>query len=426
MYDYGPLGVELKNNIRAAWWKSIVQENLDVVGLDSAIFMSPRVWEASGHVGGFSDPMIECRSCNTRSRFDHLLEEIGVLADEKMTLEQLTELLTKHRTEIKCPKCGKSEFGEVRQFNMLVTSNLGDFTGTGEDPVYLRGETAQGTYVNFKNVLDSTNQKVPFGIAQAGKAFRNEITARQFIFRMREFEQMELQYFVHPNDAKVHYERWKEKRMQYYVDLGVSADHLRWHEHENLVFYAKEAYDIEYKFPFGWKELEGLHARGDYDLTQHIKHSGQKLEYIDQVNDERYVPHVVEAASGLDRNVLMFLSEAYTEEEVNGEKRVVLKFHPSIAPYKIAILPLSKKPELQEKARMIVDALKKKWRVDYDETQSIGKRYRRQDEIGTPYCVTVDFDTLTDGAVTVRDRDSMKQERIAIAELNAFFEKTIG
>ncbi len=426
VYDFGPLGVELKNNVKASWWKAIVQEQLDVVGLDSAIFMSPKVWEASGHVGGFSDPMIECLQCHTRHRFDHLVEKVGEVADEKMTVDELNVILERHRGDLQCPKCGAKKFGPVKTFNLLVQSNLGDFSGKGEDPVYLRGETAQGIYVNFKNVVDSMNVKVPFGIAQIGKAFRNEITARQFIFRMREFEQMEMQYFVHPSMAKEQYERWKELRMRYYVDLGINAEHLRWHEHENLVFYAKEAYDIEYLFPFGWKELEGLHARGDYDLTQHAKHSGQSLEYIDQVAGERYVPHVVEASTGVERNVLMFLCEAYVEEEVNGDMRTVLKLHPSLAPFKLAVLPLSKKEELQKPAREIVDRLKKVWRVDYDETQSIGKRYRRQDEIGTPFCVTVDFDTLEDGAVTVRDRDTMKQDRVRIEELEMYFKAKLG
>ena len=388
--------------------------------------MSPKVWEASGHVGGFSDPLVEDKDNHQRYRVDHLLEEVGVQADEKMTRDEMQTLLDENIDAIreKYPKMG--ELSDVKQFNLLVKSNLGDFTDSGSDPVYLRGETAQGIYVNYKHVLDSMRVKVPFGIAQVGKSFRNEVTARQFIFRTREFEQMEMQYFVHPDEAKTVYEDWKQKRMDYYTSLGISADNLRYHEHENLIFYAKEAYDIEYQYPFGWKELEGLHARGDYDLTVHAKHSGKPLEYNDQVRGEKYVPHIVETAVGVGRTMLMFLSEAYTEEEVDGETRVVLKFHPKVAPYKVAILPLSKKEELQAVAEPIWQTLSQKWSVDYDETQSIGKRYRRQDEIGTPYCVTVDFDTLEDKCVTVRDRDTMEQERIAIDELESYFEAKLA
>ncbi|MBU1126110.1 glycine--tRNA ligase, partial [Patescibacteria group bacterium] len=410
------------NNIKKAWWKSMVYEREDVVGLDSSIFMSPRIWEASGHVGGFSDPLTECRQCHTRSRVDHLLEEAGVFADEKMSEDEISQLFETNKDKVTCPKCGAHDFTTVKKFNLLVKSNLGNFTGNwDEDPVYLRGETCQGIYVNFKNVLDSMHLRIPFGIAQIGKAFRNEITARQFIFRTREFEQMEMQYFVHPDDEMKIYDEWKERRMRFYLDLGIKKENLQWYKHENLVFYAKEAYDIEYNFPFGWKELEGIHARGDYDLTQHSKHSGQKLEYIDQQNNEKFIPHIVETSAGVGRTFLMVLSDAYTEEEVDGDTRVVLKLHKDLAPFKIAILPLSKKDELIEPARKIFDTLKKKYYVDFDITQSIGKRYRRQDEIGTPYCVTVDFETLEDNAVTVRDRDTMKQERIQIEDLESYF-----
>ncbi|MBU4315439.1 glycine--tRNA ligase [Patescibacteria group bacterium] len=427
VYDYGPLGVELENNIKEVWWKAMVHDREDVVGLDSAIFMLPKVWEASGHVGGFSDPLTECKQCHTRHRVDHLLEAIEVFADEKMSQEEVQSLFDANKDKLACPKCGANDFTPVRKFNLLVSSNLGNFTGDWtKEPVYLRGETCQGIYVNFKNVLDSTHAKVPFGIAQIGKAFRNEITARQFIFRTREFEQMEMQYFVHPDDAMKYYEQWKENRMQFYIDLGIKSENLQWHKHENLVFYAKEAYDIEYKYPFGWKELEGVHARGDYDLTQHTTHSGQKMEYMDQAKGEKYTPHVVETSAGVARTLLAVLCDAYCEEEVKDETRVVLKLHPKLAPYKIAVLPLSKKDELIAPAREVVALLKKKYHVDFDETQSIGKRYRRQDEIGTPYCVTVDFDTLQDKAVTVRDRDTMKQERIKIDELVSFFAKKLN
>ena len=427
VYDFGPLGVELENNIKQAWWKTMVHDREDVVGLDSAIFMLPRVWEASGHVSGFSDPLTECKKCHSRHRVDHMLEAVGVFADEKMNQEEVQKIFDENLDKLECPKCKAKDFTPVRKFNLLVQSNLGNFTGDWtKEPVYLRGETCQGIYVNYKNVLDSMHVKVPFGIAQIGKAFRNEITARQFIFRTREFEQMEMQYFVHPDDAMKYYDQWKERRMQFYVDLGIKPENLQWHKHENLVFYAKEAYDIEYNYPFGWKELEGVHARGDYDLTQHAEHSKQKLEYMDQEKNEKYVPHVVETSAGVARTLLAVLCEAYNEEEVEGDTRVVLKLHPKLAPYKIAVLPLSKKDELIEPAREILLGLKKIYNVDFDITQSIGKRYRRQDEIGTPYCITVDFDSLEDKAVTVRDRDTMKQERIAISDLETYFAEKLS
>ena len=433
VYDFGPLGVELENNIKAAWWKEMVQKNTNVVGLDSSIFMNPKIWEASGHVSGFSDPLTECKECHTRHRVDHLLEEINVFADEKMSEEEINKLLSENAEKLACPKCGAHNFSEAKSFNLLVKSNLGNFTGDWDkEPVYLRGETCQGIFVNFKNVLDTTRQKVPFGIAQIGKAFRNEITARQFIFRTREFEQMELQYFVHPDDSASEFERWKQVRMDFYTNvLGVQKENLRWHEHENLVFYAKAAFDVEYKFPFGWGELEGVHARGDYDLTQHCQHSGQKLEYLDPATNDKYTPHVVETSAGVGRSLLTVLCDAYTEEDVQGasgkvDKRVVLKFAKEIAPFKIAVLPLSKKPELMEVAKPVWESLSKNWNVDYDVTQSIGRRYRRQDEIGTPYCVTVDFDSLEDKQVTVRDRDTMQQDRIAIDELENYFKERLG
>ncbi len=427
IYDLGPLGVELSNNIKAIWWRTMVHDREDILGLDSAIFMHPKVWEASGHVGGFADPLTECKKCNARVRVDHLLEEAGVLADEKMSEEEVQKLFDDNKEKLVCPKCGAKDFTPVKKFNLLVQSNLGSFTGDWtKEPVYLRGETCQGIYINFKNVMDSMHPKVPFGIAQIGKAFRNEITARQFIFRTREFEQMEMQYFVNPDDAMKHYDEWRERRMQFYIDLGIDKENLQWHKHENLVFYAKEAYDIEYNYPFGWKELEGVHARGDYDLTQHTTHSGQKLEYMDQAKGEKYTPHVVETSAGVARTMLAVLCDAYCEEEVDGDTRVVLKLNSKLSPFKIAVLPLSKKDELLAPAREVLAMLKKKYNVDFDETQSIGKRYRRQDEIGTPYCVTVDFDTLEDGAVTVRDRDSMKQDRIKIDELDKYFRERLA
>lgn len=434
VYDFGPYGVELANNIKREWWKEMVQLRDDIVGLDSAIFMSPKIWEASGHVKGFSDPLTECRKCHARLRLDSLLEEAGIFADEKMTEEEINKIFEANRDKIKCPVCGASDFTPGRKFNLLVQSNLGNFTGDwSKEPTYLRGETCQGIYVNFKNVVDTARVKIPFGIAQIGKAFRNEITARQFIFRTREFEQMEMQYFVKPGDDMKYYDEWKAARWNFYLNLGISEKNIKWHKHENLVFYAKEAYDIEYNFPFGFKELEGIHARGDYDLTQHSKYSGQDLNYFDPTSNEKYVPHVVETSAGVGRTFLAVLCEAYTEEEVKGdakadkeagtEGRIVLKLAPKLAPIKIAVFPLLKnKPELVKKARAIFDELKQEWRCEFDDNGNIGKRYRRQDEIGTPYCVTIDFESLENDEVTVRDRDTMKQERIKISSLKNFFQ----
>lgn len=417
VYDYGPIGVELANNLKAHWWKTMVQKRSDITGLDSGIFMDPKIWHASGHVGGFSDPLVECKECHTRSRADHLLEGVGAVADEKMSEEEINILFFDNVEKIKCPKCGKQNFTDVKAFNLLVQSNLGDFSNSGASPVYLRGETCQGIYVNYRNVLDTTHAKLPFGIAQIGKAFRNEITARQFIFRTREFEQMEMQYFTRPENDMDEYEKLKEYRFDALLDLGIKKENLKWAQHENLVFYAKEAYDIEFNYPFGWKELEGIHARSDYDLTQHCEHSGQDLKYFDQEKSEKFIPHIIESSIGVGRLFLAVICNAYEEEEVNGEMRVVLKLSKKIAPIKIAILPLSKKDELVKGTKEIFDMLSEDFRCQMDVTQSIGKRYRRQDEIGTPYCITYDFDSLEDGAVTIRDRDTMKQERVKIEDL---------
>ncbi|MCX6794917.1 MAG: glycine--tRNA ligase [Candidatus Falkowbacteria bacterium] len=427
VYDFGPYGVELANNIKKEWWKAMTQLRDDIVGLDAAIFMSPKVWEASGHVKGFSDPLTECRKCHARSRLDALLEEAGVFADEKMTEEEINHIFDKNKEKIKCPACGASDFTPGRKFNLLVQSNLGNFTGDWiKEPTYLRGETCQGIYVNYKNVLDSARVRIPFGIAQIGKAFRNEITARQFIFRTREFEQMEMQYFIKPGDDKKYYDEWKEARWQFYLGLGINPDNLKWHKHENLVFYAKEAYDIEYRYPFGFRELEGVHARGDYDLTQHSKYSGQDLNYLDPATNEKFTPHIVETSAGVGRTFLAVLCEGYKEEELEGETRVVLKLLPKLAPIKIAVFPLLKnKSELVSKAREIFDKLKLTWRCEFDDNGNIGKRYRRQDEIGTPYCLTIDFDTLTNSEVTVRNRDTMQQERIKIIDLENFFRERL-
>lgn len=420
VYDYGPYGAELVNNIKQIWWKELVYRYDNISGLDSAIFMSPKIWQASGHVAGFSDPLTECRDCHARLRVDHLLEKAGVAASETMSETEINQLFDDYRHVITCPECGHQDFTQVRKFNLLVQSNLGNFTGNNSEPVYLRGETCQGIYVNYKNIMDSTRLKLPFGIAQIGKAFRNEITARQFIFRTREFEQMELQYFIRPTADLADFNLWKQRRWDYYVNVfGINPENLRWHEHEKLVFYAKAAFDIEYKFPFGFQEIEGVHARGDYDLTQHQKFSGQELDYYDQTADQKFIPHIVESSSGVGRVFLMLLSEAYHEEELDGgDKRVVLKLKPALAPVKVAVFPLLRnKPELVKVAQEVFDQIKMRWRCEFDDNGNVGKRYRRQDEIGTPYCLTIDFDTLENKTVTVRDRDTMEQTVVPLEEL---------
>ena len=421
-YDWGPLGVELRRNVVDTWLWSMRQHD-NIAQLDSSIFTASRVWEASGHIAGFSDPMVVCNKCHAKLRADHLLEVVGVVADEKMSAEQINKLFDEARAKLHCPVCGKKDFGPVSSQSLLATSSLGMFEG-GDEQTYLRGETAQGIFINYKNVLDSGFYSIPFGIAQVGKAFRNEISPRQFLFRKREFEQMEMQYFVHPRDAQEAYESWRSERMAYYDLLGVHVDKLHWKRHENLVFYAKDAWDIEYEFPFGWSELEGVHYRGDYDLSQHQKFSGVDLSYYDEETKERFIPHVIETSVGVDRTVLMLLCEAYAEDELNGEKRVVLRFNSRMAPIKAAVFPLLKnKPDLVAKAREVYMMLKKQLpQVMWDDNGNIGKRYRRQDEIGTPHCITIDFDTLGEkpelkDTVTIRDRDTGEQERVAISEL---------
>jgi len=426
VYDYGPYGVELLNNIKKIWWRAMVQLREDVVGLDTAIFMNPRIWEASGHVKGFSDPLVECKKCHARLRADHALEEIGVAADEKMAQEEIAAIFKKNAKKIKCPNCGASDFSDLKNFNLLVQSNLGNFTNDWtKEPVYLRGETCQGIYVNYKNVLDSARVKIPFGIAQIGKAFRNEITARQFIFRTREFEQMEMQYFTHPSQELVEYEKLRQARWQYYLDLGFKEENLRWHKHENLVFYAKEAYDIEYNFPFGFSELEGLHARGNYDLGVHAQASGQDLNYTDPQTQEKYLPHIIESSVGVGRTFLAVLSEAYQEEEIKGEPRLVLNLPYALSPVKVAIFPLLKnKPDLVAKARGVYDLLKSSYQCEFDDNGNIGKRYSRQDEIGTPFCLTIDFESLENDDVTIRERGDNRAgselPRVKISELKDF------
>lgn len=425
VYDYGPYGVLLRNNVADAWIRAMgSHDNINFI--DSGIFTSPKVWEASGHVSGFNDPVVICLSCRSRLRADHLLESVGIAADEKMSERELNALFNAHRKNIKCPICGKKSFGKVVKKSLMATSNLGGFDEQDKN-VYLRAETAQGIFINFKNFLD-LGYSVPFGIAQIGKVFRNEISPRQFLFRKREFEQMEMQYFVHPRDADSAYDAWKKERMAYYETIGIAAEHLRWKKHEHLAFYARDAWDIEYSFPFGWGEIEGVHNRGDYDLKQHQEYSGVEFSVQDAETAQKYIPYVIETSAGLDRTIFALLVEAYDEDKLGGETRTVLRFLPRIAPIKAAVFPLVRnKPELVSKARDIFKALKKKFIfIAFDDNGNIGKRYRRQDEIGTPWCVTVDYETLENDTVTVRDRDSGEQERIAVSALAGYFDKKLN
>jgi glycyl-tRNA synthetase len=400
-YDYGHYGVLLKSNVKAEWWRAMLQDRDDIVALDSAILQHPRVWEASGHLAGFTDPLVDCRTCKQRFRADHL----GEL--------QCPQKPSKHPGE--GPDC---DLTEARDFNLMFETTVGPVKESGAT-AYLRPETAQGIFINFKNVLQFSRKKPPFGIAQVGKSFRNEITPGNFVFRTREFEQMEMEFFVPPDEAQQWYEHWKQARLDWYVALGIRPDHLRLREHEadELSHYSSGTSDIEYLFPIGWSELEGIANRGDFDLTQHATFSGEKLEYFDQGTGERYVPHVIEPAAGADRATLAFLVDAYDEEEVEGEQRTVLRLHPRLAPVKVAVLPLVRKDDQPKIAREVVGLLRGRMQTEYDEGGSIGRRYRRQDEIGTPYCVTIDHQSLEDRTVTVRDRDSLEQERVAIDDL---------
>lgn len=427
-WDYGPLGVELKNNVKKAWWKKFVQENPLNTGLDCAILMNPNVWVASGHVGGFSDPLMDCKDCHSRHRADNLIEDFNARKGIELNIagwtnEQMEQYIVDNN--IPCPVCGKSNFTGVRQFNLMFKTFQG-VTEDSKNTVYLRPETAQGIFVNFANVQRSTRAKIPFGIAQIGKSFRNEITPGNFTFRTREFEQMELEFFCKPDTDLEWFAYWKEFCKNWLLELGIKEENLklRDHDQEELSFYSKATTDFEFLFPFGWGELWGIADRTDYDLTQHIKTSGKNLEYSDPVTGEKYVPYVVEPSLGADRMVLAFLCNAYEEEELENDTRVVLHLHHALAPYKVAVLPLQKKA-LGEKSEEIYRMLCKKFPATYDETASIGKRYRRQDEIGTPFCVTVDFDTLEDNMVTVRERDSMAQIRLPIDNLVEYLEKNL-
>lgn len=418
-WDYGPYGTELKNNVKKAWWKRFVQEREDMIGLDASILMNPKTWEASGHVQSFSDPLMDCRNCKERVRGDKLIEEhYGIEAAAGKNLKEISEFIKEKK--IPCPKCGKSEFTEARSFNLMFKTHQG-VVEESSAMVYLRPETAQGIFVNFKNVLATTRMKLPFGVAQIGKAFRNEITPGNFTFRTREFEQMEIEYFIKPNTEKDLFEMWEKACFEFYTGLGIKKDKLRMRRHEakELSHYSKMTVDIEYEFPFGWGELQGTAHRGTYDLSRHAEFSGEELVYFDPETNEKYIPEVIEPSFGADRTVLTFMIDAYDEDEIGGEQRVVMRFHPELAPIKVAILPLVKNKEIiTGKAKEIYNQLKKHFMVEYDESGSIGKRYRRQDEIGTPYCVTIDFDTVEkDDSVTVRDRDTTKQDRIKVSEL---------
>ena len=424
-WDYGPLGVEFKNNIKRAWWKRFVQECKYNVGLDSAIIMNPETWVASGHVGGFSDPLMDCKACKTRHRADKLIEDYAAanhldVNPAGWTNEQMSKYIADNG--ITCPACGAKDFTDIRKFNLMFKTYQG-VTEDSSSELYLRPETAQGIFVNFKNIARTTRRKLPFGVGQIGKSFRNEITPGNFIFRIREFEQMELEFFCKPGTDLEWFKFWKDYCAQFLYDLGMTRENLKLRDHDadELCFYSKATTDFEYLFPFGWGELWGVADRTDYDLTQHANHSGESMEYFDPDTNEKYVPYVIEPSLGADRVTLAFLIDAYDEETVGeGDTRVVLHLHPALAPVKAAVLPLSKK--LSEKAGEVQEMLSKYFNVDFDETGSIGKRYRRQDEIGTPFCITYDFESEGDGCVTVRDRDTMKQERIKIEDLKAYIE----
>ncbi len=445
VYDYGQLGAELKNNIKTYWWKSMVQMHENIVGIDSAIFMHPKIWKASGHVDGFNDPMIDNKDSKKRYRADNLIEDkIAKYEKEGKTqkandlqnqldealksdnLNKLKDLIIEH--EIACPISGTKNWTDVRQFNLMFSTQFGSIAEDA-DAVYLRPETAQGIFVNFLNVQKTGRMKIPFGIAQIGKAFRNEVIARQFIMRMREFEQMEMQFFVRPGTEMEWYNYWKESRLKWHLALGTDPSSYRYHDHAKLAHYANAAVDIEYEFPFGFKEVEGIHSRTDFDLKQHQEFSGKKMQFFDPEINQNYIPYVIETSIGLDRMFLLTMCSAYKEEDLSDadkkDSRVVLKFHPALAPVKATVMPLTKKDGLPEKAREIMNALKLDFNIQYDEKDSIGKRYRRQDAIGTPFCITVDYESLENNTVTVRHRDNMEQERIDAKALSSLIaEKT--
>ncbi|MFV9673294.1 MAG: glycine--tRNA ligase [Acidimicrobiia bacterium] len=403
-YDYGPLGVELLRNVKAQWWRSMVQMRDDIVGIDSAVIQSPKVWVASGHVASFSDPLVECRECHNRHRLDKL------------------------ENPDQCPTCGsKNSFTDPREFNLMFRTHMGPIE-SADNAVYLRPETAQGIFINFENVRRTARKRLPFGIAQVGKSFRNEITPGQFVFRTREFEQMEMEFFCHPDDGDEWFRYWVDERRSWYIDLGMTEENLQFREHDDdeLSHYAAATFDVDYRFPWGWDELEGIANRTDFDLKAHAEYSGEDLTYFDPATNERFFPYVIEPAAGATRTTFAFLIDAYHEEEVRGEKRTVLKLDPRLSPIKVAVLPLSKKDDLVEVTNRVADLLRSRWMIEVDVTQSIGRRYRRQDEIGTPYAVTIDFDTLDDDQVTIRDRDTMEQDRIPIERLVGYLAERLA
>ena len=425
-WDFGHYGTLLKNNLRDIWWKHYVLDRDDIVGIDASIFLNPKVWEASGHVAGFIDTLIDCKSCGFRMRADHLIEDnIENMKVEGLSLQKLTEIINEHK--LKCPKCGKFNWTDVRKFNLLFETHLG-IVEEKKSKAYLRGEIAQGIFLNFKNILDTMRVKIPFGIAQQGKAFRNEITMGQFVHRTLEFDLMELEYFIHPSQWKKVYEYWQKDMWKFVLGIGLNEKNLRWREHEEFErsHYSIKTMDIEYKYPFGWKEMCALAYRTDFDLKNHSKHSGEDLQYVDPQTKEKYIPHVVEPTFGLSRMVGIMLFDSYREEDVKGKKRIYLKFIPSMAPIKAAVFPMQKDEKLVKYAKDIYLDLKKDIVCEFDSIGNIGKMYRRQDEIGTPYCITVDYDTLKNDTVTIRDRDTMKQERVSISKIKSYLKEKLA
>ena len=420
-WDFGHYGTLLKNNLRDLWWRRFVLERNDMVAVDASIFLNPKVWEASGHVTGFTDALVDCRNCHYRTRADHLIEEkLKDVKVEGLPIEELTKIIRENK--LKCPRCGKADFTDVRRFNLLFETQLGIIEGE-KSKVYLRGEIARGIFLNFKNILNTMRVRVPFGIAQQGKAFRNEITMGQAIHRTLEFDLMEFEYFIHESQWEKIYEEWKNEMWKFAKEIGLQEENIRWREHEEFErsHYSKKTMDIEYKYPFGWKEMWGLAYRTNFDLSNHQKHSGKDLNYTDPKTNEKFIPHVIEPTFGLSRMVGIVISDAFRKETVNGKERIYLKLNPSIAPVKAAIFPLQRDEKLRGKALEIYNELKKKMVVEFDDAGNIGKMYRRQDEIGTPYCLTIDYQTLEDNTVTIRERDTMKQERISSSGLLDYF-----
>ena len=424
-WDFGHYGVLLKNNLRDAWWKRFVLDRDDMVGVEASIFLNSKVWEASGHVAGFTDALVDCKDCHFRTRADHLIEDkLKDIKVEGLPVTKLTEIIKERG--LKCPRCGSAKLTDVRLFNLLFETKIG-IVEDAKAKAYLRGEIAQGIFLNFKNVIDSMRVQIPFGIAQQGKAFRNEITMGQFIHRTLEFDLMEFEYFISPREWEKQYQYWQNEMWQFAKSLNLTESNLRWREHEEFErsHYSKKTMDIEYKYPFGWKEMWGIAYRSDFDLKNHMQHSGRNLQYTDKKTNKKYIPHVIEPTFGLSRLVGILLFDRYREQEVNGKKRVYLKLKPSLAPIKVAIFPLQKDEKLKKAATDIYRDLKKQWTVEFDDAGNIGKMYRRQDEIGTPYCVTIDYQTLEDNKVTIRDRDTMEQQRIAIEALSSYFKEKL-